>query len=420
MSMFRTKETNGKRRWGWLQWLALLFGAWTLFSAVELSFQFITLTNLRDIIAKLSQGAREPPPVSTQIFWGLLANYLWAVATPFIVFCARRFPVERQNWWRGVLFHIPIGFLVATAHLAVYVCLYWGLDGFRANLLGSFSELFKFYFYRFLPTDLFVYSVIVVIVHAFDFYRKYREGELKASELRAQLAQAQLQALKMQLHPHFLFNTLNAISELVYKDREAAEQMITQLSDMLRLSLDKVGVQEVSLEQELDFLRKYLEIEQTRFQERLKVEMRIDPSALDASVPNMILQPIVENAVRHGIAPRATGGRIEICARREDGFLRLDVSDDGYGLSPQASVGAEAVGVRAAVGETSDAEVSDIDTSKGGLGLWNTRERLRRMYGASHRFELRSQPGLGLTVSLEIPFRENRGEQPFENPGLDS
>ena len=382
----------------WLKGALLIMGAWTLFSVVELGFQILTLAGIREIVAKLNQGTREPPPASVQIFWGLLANYLWAAITPLIIFWARRFRFDRQTWWRSLLWHIPVGLFVVTVHLAAYVALYWSLDGFRASLLGSFSELFRFYFYRFFAPDLFLYGVIVLLVNAFDYYRKYREGELKAAELRAQLAQAQLQALKMQLHPHFLFNTLNAISELVYKDREAAEQMISQLSDMLRLSLDKVGVQEVSLAQELDFLRKYLEIEQTRFQERLKVEMQIDPATLDASVPNMILQPLVENAVRHGIAPRSTGGRIRISSRREDGYLRLDVRDDGRGLPAKA-----------------ERAESDAATAKGGVGLANTRERLLRLYGGAHRFELQSRPGEGLTVSLAIPYRESKSEESREN-----
>lgn len=386
----------------WLKWLLLLFGAWTLFSIVELGFQLVTIAGIREVAEKLSREARDPPPLQATIFWGMMANYLWAALTPLIIFCARRFRIERQNWLRGLLFHFPTGLLIAATHIVAFVVLYWSMNGYRANILGSFPPLLRFYLFRFLPGDLFFYGVIVLLVYAYDYYRKYREGELKAAELRAQLAQAQLQALKMQLHPHFLFNTLNAISELVYKDPEAAEQMITQLSDMLRLSLDKVGVQEVSLKQELEFLGKYLEIEQTRFQERLRVEMQIDPATLDASVPNMILQPLVENAVRHGIAPRATGGRIEIRARRSNGMLQLDVHDDGRGLP------------------TTEAERAV--SHKSGVGLANTRARLAHLYGAAHRFALESTPGEGLTVRMAIPFREAKtteNDDRTENDGVE-
>jgi LytS/YehU family sensor histidine kinase len=154
---------------------------------------------------------------------------------------------------------------------------------------------------------------------AFTYYRKYREGELRAVELQAQLAQAQLQALKMQLHPHFLFNTLNAIAALVRKnENKAATDMLAGLSDLLRLALENVGAQEVSLQRELEFLERYLEIEKIRFADRLQVKMHIAPETLEARVPNLILQPLVENAIRHGIAPRSASGLIEICAERYD------------------------------------------------------------------------------------------------------
>src|SRR5262249_32977164 len=155
---------------------------------------------------------------------------------------------------------------------------------------------------------------------------------LKASQLEARLAQAQLQALKSQLHPHFFFNTLHAISSLMRKDIEAADRMLTRLSDLLRLTLENVGAQETTLRQELDFLEGYLEIEQTRCRDRLQVKIEIEPETLDARVPNLILQPLVENAVRHGVAPRAAPGRIEISARRVGGKLEMQVRDNGAGL----------------------------------------------------------------------------------------
>jgi sensor histidine kinase YesM len=237
------------------------------------------------------------------------------------------------------------------------------------------------------PSTLFTYWAILGVIYAFNYYRKYREHELKASHLETQLAQAQLQALKMQLHPHFLFNTLHAISSLMRKDVEAADSMITRLSDLLRLTLETTGVQEVTLRQELEFLERYLEIEQTRFRDRLTVRMEIEPETLDARVPNLILQPLVENAIRHGIAPRSAPGWIEIRATHDDRMLHLQVRDNGPGLPPDL-----------------EAEMKE------GVGLANTRARLEQLYGAAQRFDLNNAAEGGLIVSLTLPFRtETKG-----------
>ena len=226
------------------------------------------------------------------------------------------------------------------------------------------------------------YWAILGVSLAVDYYRKYRERELRASQLETRLAEAQLQVLKMQLHLHFLFNTLHAISTLMHRDVEAAERMLTRLSDLLRHSFESVGVQEVSLKQELEFLDRYVEIEKVRFGDRLAVEISVDPELLDARVPNLILQPLVENAIRHGIASRAAGGRIEIEVRRDNGMLDLEIRDNGPGL-PAGDDGSEGIG---------------------GIGLANTRARLKQLYGARHRFELSEAAGGGLAVNLTIPL----------------
>jgi LytS/YehU family sensor histidine kinase len=184
----------------------------------------------------------------------------------------------------------------------------------------------------------------------------------------------------MQLNPHFLFNTLHAISALVHKDVEAADRMIARLSDLLRYALESTDAQEVPLRQELGFLNRYLEIEQTRFGDRLTVRLDIAPETLDALVPNLVLQPLVENAIRHGIEPRAKPGRIDLRARRENGRLKLEVCDNGVGL-PSGRIPEE------------------------GVGLSNTRARLQQLYGEGHCFELGDAPGGGLMVSVELPFR---------------
>jgi LytS/YehU family sensor histidine kinase len=185
----------------------------------------------------------------------------------------------------------------------------------------------------------------------------------------------------LQLHPHFLFNTLNTISALIHESPEEADEMISQLGDLLRVTLETVHVHEVPLTQELDFLKHYLAIEQTRFQDRLRVTMSIEPVTLDAMVPNLILQPLVENSIRHGIALRPEARSIEIKSWQDNGTLRLRVADDGPGLS------------------------SDKLLLKEGVGLTTTRQRLSSLYGTKHDFSLRNSPRGGLVVELTIPFK---------------
>jgi LytS/YehU family sensor histidine kinase len=239
--------------------------------------------------------------------------------------------------------------------------------------------------YAFFDYGAMIYWLILLISYAMSYYRRYKEGEVKASKLEAQLAQAQLHALKMQLQPHFLFNTLHSISALVHKDPGLADKMIARLGDFLRLTLENAGSQEVTLQEELEFLRIYLEIERIRFRDRLTVRMKIEPQALDARLPNLILQPIVENAIKHGIAPRTEAGLIEIEARRFNGLLHVQITDNGPGLPTNGNTG---------------------KLVKEGVGLANTEARLRQFYGSNHRFDLANTAKGGLTVVLEIPFKE--------------
>jgi signal transduction histidine kinase len=208
----------------------------------------------------------------------------------------------------------------------------------------------------------------------------YSKASHDREHLEARLAQAQLESLKLQLHPHFLFNTLNTITALINTDPRAAERMVSGLSDLLRLSLRSAPEPEVPLDRELEVLDRYVEIQTVRFKDRLTVAFEIDPSVRRALVPNLILQPLVENAIRHGIAPRAAPGRIEIRATRVDGRLALRVTDDGVGAAP---------GV----------------VPREGIGLSNARARLRSLYGTAHRFYAGRGPGGGFAVSIDIPFR---------------
>jgi signal transduction histidine kinase len=222
---------------------------------------------------------------------------------------------------------------------------------------------------------------------------RYSQATRESEQLQTRLAQAQLHALRLQLNPHFLFNTLNAITALVHTDPHAAERMIMGLSELLRISLGSVGEQEVPLARELEVLGHYLEIQQVRFADRLQVEYAVASGTESALVPNLLLQPLVENAIKHGISPRAASGRIAIAARKANGALTLEVSDNGTGSSNGAPAGE-------------------------GVGLRNSRERLRSLYGDAYRFDAAPQPGGGYRVLIELPFHttpvDTDGARPAE------
>ena len=359
-----------------IRWL-LIFAAWTVAGLLSASTEYFTAIVVN-----------RPYPYAIAAWWNLAAFYLFAATFPTITFIARRYPFDRQRWLSRALVYTGWIFVVSVLHLAAFLLIYWAIGGPRlprgAPAADAFGY-FKLLFVGNLRTNLIIYALLLFGVMAMDYYRRYLAGEQRAAQLQTQLAQAQLQALKMQLHPHFLFNTLNAISELVHKEPDTAERMVIQLSDMLRVSLDSIGVQEIPLEQELEFLRRYLDIEETRFRDRLRIRMDVDPETLGAYVPNMILQPLVENAIRHGISPLSRGGSIDIRARRNGETLNLQICDDGRGFPTN--------GEHASRGN--------------GVGLANTRARLTQLYGAE-RFELdvESVPDAGVAVSVTIPLRE--------------
>ncbi|HEY0378111.1 MAG TPA: histidine kinase [Pyrinomonadaceae bacterium] len=346
---------------------ALIAAGWTLFGLFFAS----------QSIAVRAYDGRPLRLGETLASW-LLCAYLWLALTPLVLMLARRFRLDRQSWRRNLPAHLAAAVALSLLQLSAYS---WVVSRIVQR---PFSEAFRNFFFGDFHFDLLTYGAVIGLSHALDYYRKYRERELRASQLETKLAQAQLDALRMQLHPHFLFNTLNSVSVLMAEDVRAAQRMLARLSDLLRASLEKAGAHEVALHKELEFLESYLEIEQTRFQDRLTVRMEIDPAALDARVPNLILQPLVENAIRHGIAPRARAGRVEIRAARENGVVRLAVADDGAGLG----------------------SARPEDLMKKGIGLSNTRSRLEQLYGAAHRFEMRERAGGGLEVAIEIPFSD--------------
>jgi two-component system LytT family sensor kinase len=355
-----------------------VFGIWTLvglFFASQIYFYYT--------------GTPRAVSVSRSLLWQMSAVYLLALFTFPVLWLARTFSFDRQNWKRSLAVHLVAGFVLAAIITAGHITIDAAFD-------RTFAQVAFIHFparvFVTIDKNLIVYWLIVWASQALRYYKRYRESELQASQLAAQLAEAQLQALKMQLHPHFLFNTLHSISSLLSRDTEAARRMIARLGDFLRLTLENSGAQEVQLRDELDFLKCYLDIEGIRFYDRLEVRMEVDPQALSARVPNLILQPIVENAIRHGIAPRSTPGMIEIKAQRSGEMLRLEIKDNGPGMPVE--VGSNRVGKR-------------------GIGLSNTQSRLRQLYGSASSFELMNDARGGLLVTLEIPFR--KADAPHSN-----
>ena len=312
----------------------------------------------------------------------LVFFYLWLALIPIALWLNKRFPIRREKIFKSLLVHIPASLLLSLTHLAIYASIYPLIVQPLDTETNSFGVQYPNLLINFFHFGLLFYWGVLFIKYAIDYYWKYQERALRESQLEVSLAQSQIQLLKMQLQPHFLFNTLNTISELVHEDAEAADRMIARLSNLLRVSLENAGAQEVSLKEELEFLGKYLAIEQIRYGERLAVYFDVNPDVLDATVPNMILQPLVENAVRYAISPRAAGGSIEINARRENDLLCIRVRDDGQSLGKS----------------------EQIDFTEG-VGLSNTRARLRHLYGEAHNFTLSLASNGGLAVNLELPFK---------------
>jgi two-component sensor histidine kinase len=320
----------------------------------------------------------------------LICGYTWMFLTPALIFLSQRFFIKRGQISRNLLIHFLAGSLISLVQLSIFILarqVFLGDAQKAFSFFGDFQRIFIGQFH----VNLLIYWIVIGIWHLRIINQRYLERvqetarlALDTSQLETKLAQSRLHTLKMQLHPHFLFNTLNSISVLMRDDAEAADRMLVRLSELFRIMLKKDSPQEVSLKEELEFLRGYLEIEQTRFQDRLTVDFEIAPDTLAAQVPNMILQPLVENAIRHGIAPRIEAGKLLIETKRKNGFVELEVSDNGGGLS------------------------GPVDESKG-IGLRNTRERLSKLYGENHKFEIisSSEHPSGLRVTIQIPFHTN-------------
>ena len=368
----RSEVSEGKSRLDrWLQKrrtrVALIWGIWTIV-ALFFSTQ----------VYMMYYSGNQPIPYAKAFFVQASACYLWALATPLVLWIARNHRIDRNNWKKKILMHVGLSVLLSSTLIVIHFVIYMIIVG-RVNRITPYWAFD--YLYPNLDRWLLVYWFIFLMSHASNYYKSYREGELKASELRTQLAQSQLEALKMQVHPHFLFNTLHSISALLSKDTESARKMITRLGDFLRLTLESGGSNEVTLQQELEFLNGYLEIERIRFQDRLTTTIDIDPEVLNVHVPNLILQPIVENAMRHAVA-RTNAGIVEISAVPRNGSVHIEIKDNGPGIG---------------------SETRAMSRGSRGVGLANTQARLECLYGSSAKLELKNRPSGGLIVVLEVP-----------------
>lgn len=318
----------------------------------------------------LSMAVQMPP-------WLLLAGL-----APLIARLALRRRLTRPRWRRNLPIHLAANALVSLGHTSVVIVVGRLISGEPYFVEHAIPEMLGRIASKLLLTDLFAYWLIVALVHAHALGREARERALAAANLEGALAEARLEALKVQLHPHFLFNTLHAIGVLVRKqETDGALRMLSGLGELLRLALERTTQPRVPLKEELDFLDRYLAIEAVRLGDRLRVHRSIPGELLGAAVPGLLLQPLAENAIRHGIAPRARGGALAVEAGRRGDRLTLEVRDDGLGL----------------------AEGFDLAASRG-IGLRNIRDRLRFLYGDDHRLSIAAAEGGGTRVQIEIPL----------------
>ncbi len=352
--------------------MAAILAFWTLLG---------TLTLVRRVL-----DPRGPAGLTFPDTLFVVAEYgLWALLTPAVFRLARRMPLERGAAGRRLALHLLVALGVAALLEVVRVGVFRPLllpDGFfgppppgvpvpRFTPAGALLQM------RFLD-ELVIYLAVLAAGFARDYFLRYRAHAAEAARLQAQLAEARLAALRMQLNPHFLFNTLHAVSALVERDPAGARRLVARLSALLRHVLDSGDRQETTLGEELHFLRDYLDIQKIRFQGRLEVDDSVSRDLWDAMVPNLLLQPLVENAALHGVGRIEDCGRIEIAGRREGEQLILTITDNGPGL--------------------------DGHGRTGGVGIANTRARLEALYGSDGQLSLEAAPGGGLMAVVTLPY----------------
>jgi hypothetical protein len=320
-------------------------------------------------------AGRHPAPRNVLLV-PVLEMLAWAPLAAFAVWLAQRHPFERGRIRRALLVHVPVALLLASLQSLLVGAALWSL-GELAAAKQPMPRLFVGLVVGKFGTNLLTYATVLAAFLALDYRRRMHDRELRASQLEARLAEARLDVLRMQLQPHFLFNTLHSISTLMHRDAEAADRMLVRLADLLRLSMELDGARDIPLSREMQFLDAYVQIQAVRFGDRLRIRTQVDPAALDAPVPTLLLQPLVENAIQHGIGHRAAGGTIEIVAVARAGELVIEVADDGPGWNGAPR--------------------------NGGRGLANTRARLEHV-DARARLECVARAAGGAVVRVILPL----------------
>lgn len=353
---------------------AIIFGLWTIHGLFMASVTYYRYSFSRSPLAPWQAMALE-----------MSYSYMWALLTPFVLWFSRKLPLDQKRWWLSLLAHAAcaVALTIVSINLWQHGPQTWvkpptkpARDLYAAVRFGLLN----------IESGVIQYCFILLCQHAARYYRRYEEGLTRSSQLEAQLARAQFQALRMQLNPHFLFNTLNTISELVHTEPQKAERMVIRLSDFLRLTLQSQGTSEIPLAQEVAFLERYLEIERIRFQERMQIQMDLAPETLQAAVPHFVLQPLVENAIHHGLFDKPESARLAIASAREGSRLTIRILDNGPGVVSEN-------GHRP--------ETPRIDE---GLGIGNTRQRLEKLYGSDQNIAFKNVSD-GFLVTISIPFR---------------
>ena len=339
----------------------------------------------------VSQSSGRPPAVWPSVALNASFWYGWALLSLPLTILAKRFRIDGRP-----RLAVPIHIVAILTAAFTHICLQAASrtlvtlqlmsaqrpDSYAtASFASMWGRLFPFQLAQLLDWEIITGAAIIGFAHAYFYYTETQERALREAQLETRLVEAQLQMLQRQLHPHFLFNTLHAISTLMHRDVAAADRTLAQLSDLLRITLDSVTRPEIHLGEELEFLEKYVQIEQLRLGDRLVIRFDVDPETLDALVPALILQPLVENAIKHGVAPLGRQGRVTVTARREAEMLVMTVTDTGLGPSERAMVA--------------------LST---GIGVANTRARLAHQFGARFRFEFQRHD-LGFTALVAFPFR---------------
>lgn len=350
------------RRWPRLHVIFLAWSVWGLFFGMRSYLNWALFGVPKD-------------PQAIWIVENVIDGWYWALLTIPIFWLGMRFRFTRRGWPAAVAVHAAGATVVSIGNI---LCNIW----MTLLLEGGDPVPFSAYFRQVFYTNFQWYLLLVAAAYTLENLRRLRDRDVQAAQLGARLAEARLEALKMQIQPHFLFNTLHTISELIHEDPDDAEKMITRLGDLLRLTVDNAQAHEVTLAQEMEFLEAYLEIQRTRFSDRLEVHVNVADDAREALVPNLVLQPLLENAIRHGAASLGGQGVILVKAVRMDGRLRMEVHDNGKGPQPV-----------------------ERPRTRQGVGVRNTRARLEQMYGADAQLELTHCPIGGTVAAVEIPFR---------------